>query len=129
MRVYVSDAVAFLYFLLDRLPPMANDAFGEAEKGEAVLYLPTIAAAELHYLFAKKGWLGWWDRLRARVSESPTFQYYPFNEQVLSIIDKTKAGEIHDRIIISTTKLTKANALITKDEELRKLREVKTIWS
>lgn len=64
MRVYVSDAVAFLHFLLDKLPLGADDAFRQAERGEAVLYLPTIAAAELYYLFERKAWLKWWDELK-----------------------------------------------------------------
>nr|MDO8077200.1 hypothetical protein [Candidatus Freyarchaeota archaeon] len=60
MKKYVSDSVAFLYFLLDRLPRRANKAFREAEEGRAVMYLPTIAAAELYYLFEKRGWLERW---------------------------------------------------------------------
>jgi predicted nucleic acid-binding protein len=50
---YISDAVAFLYYLLDKLPSEADEAFKEAEEGRAVLYLPTIAAAELYYLFER----------------------------------------------------------------------------
>ena len=57
MRVYVADAVAFFHYLLDGLPPAADEIFRMAEEGEAVIYLPTIAAAELLYLFERKGWL------------------------------------------------------------------------
>lgn len=128
MRIYISDAVAFFYFLLDKLPPKADEAFARAEKGEAALYLPTTAAAELHYLFKKKRWPEWWRRLRDRMNELATFQYYPFSEEVLNLFEETKADEIHDNIIISTTKLLKADGLITKDESLRKLGEVNVIW-
>lgn len=55
MITFVSDAVAFLYYLLDMLPPEANKAFKDAEEGHAIIYFPTIAAAELYYLFEKKG--------------------------------------------------------------------------
>lgn len=128
MRVYISDAVAFFYFLLDKLPSKANEAFSQAEKGEAALYLPTIAAAELYYLFERKGWLKWWSELRDKLGELATFRYYPFNAKVLALFEKTRAKEIHDKIIISTAKLLKADGLITKDEELRRLEEVKVIW-
>lgn len=63
------------------------------------------------------------------MSELATFQYYSLSERVLDLFKKTRAKEIHDKIIISTAKLVKADALITKDEELKKLEEVKVIWS
>ncbi|MFB0562040.1 MAG: type II toxin-antitoxin system VapC family toxin [Candidatus Lokiarchaeia archaeon] len=127
MKTYVSDAVAFLYFLLDRLPHEADKIFKEAEEGRAVVYLPTIAAAELFYLFEKKGWLEWWVKLRNKMSEAVTFRYYPFDEKVLNLLESTKAREIHDKIIILTAKALKADALLTKDEELVKLNEIKII--
>ena len=129
MKTYISDAVAFLYFLIDKLPPKANNAFKQAEKGNAVIYLPTIAAAELYYLFEKKGWLEFWVKLKKEMLKTGTFRYYPFNEKVLNLFDTTKAEEIHDKIIVSTVKVLKADALITKDKNILRLKEVKTIWS
>ena len=128
MIAYVSDAVAFLYYLLDRLPPGADGAFKEAEEGGASLYLPTIAAAELYYLFERKGWRRQWSRLKAEMRRHTTFNYYSFNEDVLNLLEETKTREIHDKVLVSTVKLLKAEALITKDEELRSLGEVKTLW-
>ena len=128
MKVYVVDAVTFLYYLLDKLPSKADKAFREAENGEAVIYLPTIAAAELYYLFEKKGWLKYWNILKNKMSEYTTFKYYPFNEKILKNFQKTKAKELHDKIIILTAKALKANALITKDKELMQLKEVNIIW-
>ncbi len=128
MIAYVSDAVAFLHYLLDSLPREADDAFKQAEEGAASLYLPTIAAAELHYLFEGKGWTRQWSRLKAEMRKYTTFSYYSFNEEVLNIFEETKAKEIHDKIIISTVKLVKAQALITKDEQLRNLGEANTLW-
>jgi len=128
LSAYVSDAVAFLYYLLDRLPPDADRAFREAEEGHAILYLPTIAAAELYYLFERKGWMNQWTGLEKEMKRRTTFNYYSFNEDVLNLFEKTKATEIHDKIILSTARLLKAEALITKDERLRELDEVKTLW-
>jgi predicted nucleic acid-binding protein len=125
---YVSDAVAFFHYLSGKLPTKANNAFKEAEDGDALLYLPTVAAAELYYLFERKGWTKEWSRFKAEMISHTTFSYHPFNEDVLNLFEKTKAKEIHDKIIISTTKLLKAQALITKDRELLESSEVKTIW-
>jgi len=41
---------------------------------------------------------------------------------------RSKARHIHDKIMIATTNILKAEALLTKDKEIRKLGEVKTIW-
>ena len=125
---YVSDAVAFFYYLLDRLPRNAELAFRRVEEGGAVLYLPTIAAAELHYLFERKGWRRHWSRLRTEMRRHPSFRYSSFDEGILGLFEKTKAREIHDRIIVSTATNLRAEALITKDKAIRKLAEVKTIW-
>jgi len=57
-----------------------------------------------------------------------TFNYHSFSEDVLSLFEETKASEIHDKIIISTARVLRARALIAKDEELRNLGEVKTLW-
>lgn len=128
MITYVSDAVAFLHYLLDKLPPKADEAFKEAEEGRALLYLPTIAAAELYYLFERKGWVKQWSKLKAEMRRRTTLNYYSFDDQILNLFEETKAREIHDMIITSTAKLLNAQALITKDEEIRKLGEVKTLW-
>lgn len=128
MIIYVCDAVAFLYYLLDRLPPSADKAFKEAEEGSALLYLPTIAAAELYYLFERKGWMKQWSRLEREMRRHTAFNYYSFSEEVLNLFGETKAVEIHDKIITLTAQVLKAEALITKDEKLRELDEVKTLW-
>jgi len=76
MITYISDAVAFLHYLLDELPPDADRAFREAEEGDALLYLPTIAAAELHYLFERKGWIKEWSQLKVEMKKHTNFNYY-----------------------------------------------------
>lgn len=63
------------------------------------------------------------------MSEAVTFRYYPFDEKVLNLLKSSKAKELHDKIIILTAKALKADALLTKDEELVKIREVNIIWT
>jgi len=128
MKTYVSDAVAFLYYMIDKLPPSSNEAFKEAETGEAVIYLPTIAAAELFYLFDAKRWFDKQAEMQRRMEGSPNLRCYPFDRETLLQSKKSRAKDIHDKIIIATTRVLKAEALLTKDEEIRKLGEVKTTW-
>jgi len=121
MKTYVSDAVTFLYYMIDKLPPDSNKPFKEAETGEAVIYLPTIAAAELFYLFDTKGWFEKQAEMQRRMEESTDLRYYPFDRETLLQSKKSRAKDIHDKIIIATTRVLKAEALLTKDEEIRKL--------
>ena len=128
MKVYVADAVAFLYYLLDKLPPSADEVFRMAEECRAMLYLPTIAAAELFYLFERKGWQDKWRELMTYVEELPCFSFYPLDGKVLKVLEDVKMRELHDRIIVATTKVLGAEALVTKDEEIRRSGIVATIW-
>ena len=127
MKVFVSDAVAFLYYLLDRLPRKAEEAFSAAEKGKAIMFLPTIAAAKLLYLFEKKGWFKQGSEMDRRMEESSTFRYYPFDAEILAGLRKTRARDIHDRIMVATARHLRAEAFLTKDSEIRKLREIRTL--
>ena len=128
MKVYVADAVAFLYYLLDKLPPAADEIFRMAERGEALIYLPTIAAAELLYLFERKGWLDKWHELLSYVEELPGFAFYPFDEGILELLQGIEIRELHDRIIVATTRAVGAEALVTKDMEVARSGAVATIW-
>jgi len=128
MKIYVADAVAFLYYLLDELPPSADEVFRLAEECRAMLYLPTIAAAELLYLFDRKGWQNKWRELMTCVEELPCFSFYPLDEEVLKVLEDVKMRELHDRIIVATTQVLNAEALVTKDEEIRRSGIVATIW-
>jgi len=53
MDTYTVDASAVLVYLVDALPPAADDIFSRAEAGEAVLELPAMAAVETLYRAAK----------------------------------------------------------------------------
>ena len=129
LKIYVSDAVAFLHYLLDDLPQESEDAFQSAENGDAIVYLPTIVAAELFYLFRKKRRMGMWSKFKnAMNDENNNFKYFPFDKDVLGAFERTKAKEIHDKIIISTAKVAKSDFLITKDGDLVDIQEVKTLW-
>ena len=66
--------------------------------------------------------------MKAEMKGHTAFNYYSFSKDVLDLFEETRATEMHDKIMVSTAKLLKAETLITKDRELRKLGEVKTLW-
>ncbi len=50
-----------------------------------------------------------------------------FNFQVLKLLPEIKLGELHDRIVVATTKILNAK-LITKDKEIKESKIVETVW-
>lgn len=52
MNYYVADTHALFWYLIasPRLGAKALSIFKEAERGEALIYLPAIVFAELYYL-------------------------------------------------------------------------------
>ncbi len=55
MSNLVTDTHALIWYLEDssRLSPAANQAFEECERGEIVIYIPTICLVEIIYLQEK----------------------------------------------------------------------------
>ena len=84
--------------------------------------------AELIYIFEKTGNLSKIWEMFDKIELYPSFSISPLDDRVLRIIPEIKLTELHDRIIVGTTILLKAEALITKDEEITRSRIVKTIW-
>jgi predicted nucleic acid-binding protein len=58
----------------------------------------------------------------------PSFTTNPLDEPLLKIIPDIKLAKLHDRIIVATCIYTKAKALLTKDEEIRSSKLVRTIY-
>ena len=127
-ELYVADAHTFARYLIDELPKEADAVFEKAEREKSNIVIPAIAIAELIYVFERtrsesKIW-----KMFEKIDTYPSFSIHPLDEKVLKIIPDVKLRELHDRIIVATYIATKAEGLITKDEEIRKSGLVKTIW-
>ncbi len=126
--IYVADTHAFAYYLASRLPEGVDPIFRDAELERCSIVLPSIVVAELIYLFEKTGNLSKIWEMFDKIELYPSFSISPLDDRVLRIIPEIKLTELHDRIIVGTAILLKAEALITKDEEITRSRIVKTIW-
>ena len=63
-----------------------------------------------------------------KVEESDNFLISPFKvEHILQLVQLTSVPEMHDRLMVAEARLWNA-ALITKDETIRGLGIVPTIW-
>jgi len=126
--VYVADAHAFARYLIDELPKGADAIFDRAERQECRICVPSIAIAELIYVFERTKTEPRIEEMFNKIDIYPSFLIHPLDERVLKIIPHVKLKDLHDRIIVGTSIAIRADGLITKDKDIKKSRLVKTIW-
>lgn len=122
------DALAFARYLVDDLPEEADLILEGAERQESNVIVPAVAVAELVCVFEKTGSESKIWEMFEEIDVYPSFFIHPLDEKVLKIIPEVNLPELHDRIIVATCIAVKAEGLITKDEEIRKSKLIKTIW-
>lgn len=128
MKSYVVDTHAWVYYLLNELPDGADKAFYEAERGNAIIYIPTIVLAECVYL-AERGRISLdYSELLTGLKIAKNFISIPLTLEIVEEMINIPLSDIHDRIIVATAKLTKS-ILVTRDKEIINLGIVKTVWN
>lgn len=127
-EVYVVDAHAFAGYLVDELPRRANAILKDAEEQKCEIFVPAIAMAELIYVFERTGSEHRIWEMFDKIGLYPSFSIHPLDERVLNTIPDVELTELHDRIIVGTSVVLKADGLITKDKEIKKSGLVETIW-
>ena len=125
--LYVTDTHAFVWYIAGKLPPKIDEVFRSAEKGESVIFIPTVVLAECLYLAENKKIDLDFNELLERMEISSNFIPASFNFQVVKLLSKIELSELHDRIIVATAKLLNAK-LITKDKEIRESGIVEVVW-
>ena len=124
---YVADTHAWVFYLLNKLPEKTNDAFKSVEKGESIMFVPTIALAEcIHLIEGKKIALNL-KELFVKFETGGNFMPVSLNFEIIKEISKVKLEELHDRIIVATARLLDAK-LITKDSDIVNSKLVETVW-
>lgn len=128
VELYVADAHAFACYLVDKLPNEADTIFANAESQKCRISIPSIAIAELIYVFERtESEPRIWEMFD-KIDLYPCFLIHPLDERILKTIPDIKLTELHDRIIVATAIKVEAEKLITKDEEITKSGLVETIW-
>jgi PIN domain nuclease of toxin-antitoxin system len=111
-----------------RLGFQAKAALDEGARGEATIYVPAIALAELYYLNEKLGrpfdLTVEFDRLR----QSSQFVFTPFAaEDVLDFAATAAVPEMHDRIIVGVARRLDATCL-SADLAITASQLVPVVW-
>lgn len=122
MTQYTADGVAMARYLVDRLPPTANEVFTRAEQGVDVIEAPTIAVSEAIWTAVRKGKIA--DVaiettpnavLRGLVNDGPV-QIAPADEQDLAVCGSlVDHHTLHDALLIANHRVRGTEAIISND--------------
>jgi len=119
-------------YLVDRLPPAADEIFERAENGVDVIEAPTVAVGEAIWTAVKKSKIAGVEVdttpnavLRGVVNDGPV-RIAPSDKQDLavygSLIDH---HTLHDAILIANHRVRGTEAIVTNDEEFA---TEETVW-
>ena len=127
---FVTDTHALLWWFTDnpKMSQKASSIFENCEKGETVIFVPSIVIAEALSIFDKKRVPFNFRWLFKNINESENFFLVALDYPILQkMVALKNIPELHDKIIVSTAKYLNL-PLITKDEILQNLSIIKTIW-
>lgn len=126
---YVADTHSLVWYFTEdpRLSKKALDAF-EQTKQKDLIIIPTVVLAELMFISQKGRITITFSETLKKIEESENFNVAPLDIEILKVADKMKAAiEMHDKLIVATALYFEA-ALITRDEGIKKLGIVSTVW-
>ena len=126
--MYIADTHALVWHLArdDRLGKNARKIFEDADNGDPEIAVPTIVLAEALFL-SRKGHVPF-DSLMDSFQNARNYSVYPLGLNVISAMRKLSAEySMHDAAIVATAKVLEA-PVITRDEVIRRLGDVKVIW-
>lgn len=127
---HITDTHALLWWFTEssQLSPKAAQLFEKCEKGEIVIFIPSIVMAEALSIFDKKRLTFDFKKLFNRIHKSENFILVALDFAILQkMVDLKDVPELHDKIIVSTAKHFDL-PIITKDRRIQNLSYVKTIW-
>src|SRR4030042_5332265 len=125
---FVTDTHALLWWFVDspKISPKAIDIFEKCESGQNIIFIPSIVLAEALSIFEKKRIPFDFKKLLKRIEDSGNFVIIPLDYTILQkMIDLKDIPELHDKIIVSTSKYLDA-PIITKDKTIQNLPHIKS---
>ena len=127
---FVTDTHSFIWYMAEdkRLGKLAEEKFNLAEKGKAIILIPTIVLAEILYILEKKNYNMKFRDIINKIEFSWNFKIMPLDLRIIKeIVNLRKLNDLHDRIIVASALVMNAG-LITKDESIKRSRYVEVIW-
>ena len=127
---FVADTHALLWWFTDspKISSTASQIFEQCERGENIIFIPSIVVAELLSIFDKKRISFNFKSLFKKIHTSDNFVLIALDYPILEkMVGQKEVSELHDKIIASTAKNLKV-PIITKDRVLQSLPSIRTVW-
>ena len=127
---FITDTHALLWWFTGspKISPKASEVFENCEKGENIIFVPSIVIAEALSIFEKKRISFDFKKLLKKINESENFILIPLDYPILfKMVELKDISELHDKIIVSTAKYLNL-PVITKDKTLQNFSYIKTVW-
>ena len=127
---FVADTPALRWYFINspKLSSKASEIFESCERGECIIFIPSIVIAEALSIFEKKKISFDFKKLLKKLYESENFVIIPLDYSVLHKMGDLKdISELHDKIVVSTANYLNL-PIITKDKALRNIQHIKAIW-
>jgi hypothetical protein len=122
MAAYTADAVSLLVYLVDALPPEADQVFAEAEAGETIIETPSTAIAEVLYSVSRdKDVRGVSltgtpeDARQALVGNGPISVAPVGDAELAEYAQLLCEFSIHDGLIVASHRAQETDAILTTD--------------
>jgi PIN domain nuclease of toxin-antitoxin system len=127
---FLTDTHALIWWFTNspRISSKAGELFEYCEKGENVIFIPSIVIAEALSIFDKKRLTFNFKQLFKKINDSENFVLVALDYPILQrMVALKEIPELHDKIIVASAKYLNL-PIITKDKMLRNLPSLKTIW-
>ena len=128
MTMYIADTHALVWHLArdDRLGKNARKILDDADLGGTEIVVPTIVLAEALYISRKVNVR--FDDMMDSIQNARNYSAYPLGVNIVSTMRKLGTEySIHDAVIVATAKILDA-PVITRDEAIRRIGDVKVVW-
>ena len=130
MPFYTVDTHALVWYFTNdsRLGTHARIIFRESIEAQATLLIPTIVLAELLDIAEKKRVPVTFKMILRKIQKATNFAIVPLGIEIVKKAQSlTGVGELHDRLIAATALYFKST-LVTRDEKLQGVKNLKVIW-
>ncbi|GAA0309376.1 hypothetical protein [Halarchaeum salinum] len=124
MTRYTVDGVGMARYLVDQLPPAADDVFLRAEQGVDVLEAPTVTVSEAIWTVVNKGKIASVEIdttpnavLRGLVNDGPITVAESGTQDLAVLGSLIDHHTLHDALLIANHRVRGTEAIVTNDEE------------
>lgn len=134
MATYVADAIAMLRYLVDELPPAADEVFERTERGVDLLLAPDVQIGEVLYQISRNDVVAGVElrgtpneALRRLATDGPVDVASLGEHELAVYAGLADVRSMHDGLLLAVHRVHGTDAIISKDETFRTA-DVETVW-